>query len=242
LLTEDALKDILHQSKLNISEKILICLVVNENKPKSISEIKSIAENAGLWLGTINISQYLSRTKGLAIRTPKGWELTSKGIQAIETLIGVSIKSPATIITADLRKNLPKIANPDTRSYLEEAIKCAEAGYFRAAVIMSWVGAISILYDYVIKSKLTEFNKEASRRDSKWKIAKFRDDLALMKESDFLDILESISIIGKSVKIELKKRLDLRNGCGHPNSLKIGENIVAAHIESLILNVFSQFQ
>jgi hypothetical protein len=62
-----------------------------------------------------------------------------------------------------------------------------------------------------------------------------------MKESEFLNVIEAISVIGKSVKQELLKRLELRNGCGHPNSLSIGEHTVSAHIEALILNVFSRF-
>jgi hypothetical protein len=62
-----------------------------------------------------------------------------------------------------------------------------------------------------------------------------------MQESDFLDILDKISVIGKSVKLELGVCLTLRNGCGHPNSLKIADHRVAAHIESLILNIFSRF-
>ncbi len=32
-----------------------------------------------------------------------------------------------------------------------------------------------------------------------------------------------------------------RNGCGHPNSLKIGANTAAHHIEILLLNVFQKF-
>jgi len=62
-----------------------------------------------------------------------------------------------------------------------------------------------------------------------------------MKEHDFLDVLESISLIGKNVKQELQQSLQLRNACGHPNSLKIGVNKVSSHIEILILNVFSKF-
>ena len=61
------------------------------------------------------------------------------------------------------------------------------------------------------------------------------------READFLDCLEGASIIGKSVRKELGVCLDLRNGCGHPNGLKIGETRVAAHIESLILNVYARF-
>jgi len=67
------------------------------------------------------------------------------------------------------------------------------------------------------------------------------DGLARMKEHDFLDVLESISLIGKNVKQELQQSLQLRNACGHPNSLKIGVNKVSSHIEILILNVFSKF-
>lgn len=62
-----------------------------------------------------------------------------------------------------------------------------------------------------------------------------------MKEVDFLNILEHLSLVGKSVKQELEGCLKLRNGCGHPNSLKIGDHTVATHVEKLVLNVFSQF-
>jgi hypothetical protein len=75
----------------------------------------------------------------------------------------------------------------------------------------------------------------------KWREARTADDLGLMKEKDFLDRLAAISMIGKNVKEELQKCLDLRNACGHPNSLKLGPNAVAHHLEILILNVFEKF-
>jgi len=63
-----------------------------------------------------------------------------------------------------------------------------------------------------------------------------------MKEHDFLNVLESLSIIGNNVKQDLQNNgLKLRNACGHPNTLAVGQNMVAAHLERLILNVFSQF-
>ena len=62
-----------------------------------------------------------------------------------------------------------------------------------------------------------------------------------MKADTFLDILQAISVIGKNVKQELKKGLTLRNGCGHPNSLKLAEHKVSSHIEDLMLNVFAVF-
>lgn len=91
------------------------------------------------------------------------------------------------------------------------------------------------------KHHLVAFNAEAQRRDPKWRSAKNADGLARMGESDFLNILEHLSVIGKNVKQELEASLKRRNGCGHPNSLQIGENAVAAHVETLILNVFAKY-
>jgi hypothetical protein len=144
-------------------------------------------------------------------------------------------------IATDLRSELAKIKNATTRAFAEEAIKCYEDNLYRSAVVMSWLSAIDVLYDLVVTKHLTNFNKQALRIDPKWKLAKSADDLARMKESDFLDRIVGISVIGKNVKNELKHCLDRRNGCGHPNSLKIGPNTVAHHLEILLLNVFQPF-
>jgi hypothetical protein len=88
---------------------------------------------------------------------------------------------------------------------------------------------------------LAPFNAETLRRDSKWKPAKTTDDLGLLKESELLNVLAAISVIGKNIKQELEGCLTLRNGCGHANTMKLGEAKVAAHVETRVLNVFSQF-
>src|SRR5207245_865629 len=133
------------------------------------------------------------------------------------------------------------LSDPETITFLQEAIACLEAGLKRAAVVLSWVGAMSVLYKFVVVNHLTAFNAEALRRDGKWRVASSADGLARMKEHDFLDTLEAIGVIGKNVKQELLTSLSLRNACGHPNSLLIGENRVAAHIEVLVLNVFAKY-
>ena len=62
-----------------------------------------------------------------------------------------------------------------------------------------------------------------------------------MKEHEFLQVLAAISVLGKNVKDELEGCLKLRNGCGHPNTLTVGESKAAAHVETLIQNVFAKF-
>jgi hypothetical protein len=141
----------------------------------------------------------------------------------------------------DLRKEMAKITNSDTRAFVDEAVRCYEGKLHRSAIVMSWLASMDVLYAYVLKHHLKAFNNEAARVSAKWKAAVTADDLALMKERDFLDRLAAISMIGKNVKTALVECLDRRNGCGHPNSLKIGPQAVGHHIETLILNVFQKF-
>lgn len=241
MLTADSLKAILCQPLSN-TQRLLICLAVDKNRPKPTSEIKQLAIKGGLnearkW----NISDYLAKSRAYVVRSPDGWSLTLQGKKYVEELIKPYIKKPITKLTTDLRSHLPKITDPDTRAFLEEAIGCCEASFWRAAVVLSWAGAVSVLYDHVLQHKLADFNKEALRKNPDWKTAKTKDHLARMKESDFLATLQAISVLDKNVRQELVHCLELRNACGHPSSLQIGEHRTAAHLEMLILNVFTKF-
>jgi hypothetical protein len=239
LLTEEQLKELLHQQGITQVDQMLLCLALDGSRPKQLREIRTIAVAAGLTSAkTMNIAAVLARSNGKAINTPSGWELRNDGKAVVERLAGPYVKSAVPVAATGLRSQLTKITNTETLDFVQQAIACYESKLYRAAVVLSWVGAVSLLYDYVVKNKIVEFNTEALRRDAKWKSAKNADDLAAMKEHEFLQVLESISILGKSVKQELESCLKLRNGCGHPNSLKIAEHRVTSHIEILMLNVF----
>jgi hypothetical protein len=239
MFTDVQLKSALHVAGLSRKEEALLCLAVDPMKPRAVAEIRGIAVRAGVkgakgW----NIADTLGSLRGLAIRTDRGWELTAAGQAEAARLGGVN-QPPAPVST--LRKLLPKISSPDVVTFIEEALGSIEAHHYRAAVVLTWVGAVAILYDYVVVNHLAAFNAEAQRRDAKWKSAKTADDLARMKEHDFLQVLESLSVIGKNVKTELEACLKLRNACGHPNSLKVAEHRVNSHVETLVLNVYAEF-
>lgn len=240
MLSPSDLKTWLHRD-LPQRDKLLLILASQDN-PCQVKEMKEVAKKAGLRTpSNWNPSATLGRSKGLAIRTPEGWEITDSGKQHLRNL-GVTKISPAAVqVALDLRAELQNITDDDTRSFVEEAIKCHEAELYRSAIVMSWLGSVDLLHNHVLENHLKRFNAEAKRIDTKWKDARTKDDLGRMKEADFLDRIVGLSIIGKNVKKELKDCLDRRNGCGHPNSLKIGPNTVAHHIEILILNVFQKF-
>jgi len=246
LLTDDALRDALHARTLSRQDILLVVLAVDADAPKQVKSIRASAQGAGFpeaskW----NISETLKRAGSLAIRLPDGWILTAAGRKHVDGLGVVPAKksiAPKIVAqVAQLRAEIARTSNSDTRAFVEEAITALEVGLFRSSVVLSWAGAMSLLYDNVMSSCLADFNAEAKRRDSKWKNAKIKDDLGRMKESDFLDVVGSppISMISKNLKEELKTNcLSLRNACGHPSSPRIGENRVSAHLEILILNLF----
>lgn len=241
MLDINDLKSWLHKKDFAINDKLLMILSSLE-PPAQVKDINQQAKNVGFRIPPkTNISSLLSRTNGLAIRTPEGWELTDSGVGHLIQL-GISTLSPASIqVAVDLRKELDGISDATTKSFAEEAIKCHEAGLYRSAIVMSWMTAIDILHKHIHANHLADFNKEAKRINANWRPAKSTDDLGKMKESDFLDRLSTMSVIGKNVKKELKDCLDRRNACGHPNSLKIGPNTVAHHLEILLLNVYQVF-
>lgn len=234
------LPGLLSSDDLTRKDKVLV-LLFDKDEEAPVKDITQLAVTNGLreakkW----NISQILSKLKGLAVKLPGGWSITEKGKNHLSE-IGVVRNSPTQSIKPTLRKYASDISNSDVRQFAEEAISALENGLLRSAVVLSWVGAVSILHHEVIKNHLNTFNAEAVKRFPKWKNAFSSDGLSKMKEYDLLQMLNGISVIGKNVKDELEVCLKLRNSCGHPNSLKLGEHKVASHIEILILNVYGKF-
>lgn len=236
------IKRLVHQPGLSRRDCLLILLSANGGEPMRVSKIEDIGKNAGIRsISKWNISNILGASNSQAIRTTDGWELGESGVERLAE-IGLDLRTESsTHLAKDLRDAAKSISDPNVRSFIDEAITCLERRCYRAATVISWVGAVSVLYNHVLAHKLTEFNREATRRHKKWKPAKTFDDFADMKEDEFLDVLHAISVIGKSVKDDLKIRLKTRNGAGHPNSYQVGENMIRAHIESLINHVFSKF-
>lgn len=238
MLSSEAVKQHISDPEVSQKDRVLLCLSVEVVRAKTVKEITQIGVTCGYpAIKKLNVSSVLSKQQGLAIRSPDGWELTEKGKSHIKSIIG----GPVAVLSSTLRANLHDITNVETLAFVEEAVQCFEAHLYRAAVVLSWVGAVSVLYSHVLTNHKANFNSAAAKKNPKWKPANNSDDLTRMKEADFLEVCESASIIGKSVKQELQTALTFRNGCGHPNSLKLGEHRVSAHIESLVLNVYSQY-
>lgn len=241
MLSSDDLKRLLAGSDLSRRSAMLLLLAFDDCSIKRVAELKEFAKSHGLRrIEKWNVSQVLKALGDKAVRLEDGWEITPQGLNELADN-GLLTQSPLVAANSSLRAHLVNISQPNTQDFVSEAVAALEHGLIRSAIVLSWVGAASTLYDYVVANKLKEFNSEAQRRDNKWKPAKNQDDLCKMKEFNFLEILEAISVIGKNCKKELQDCLARRNSCGHPNSLAIGEHVVAAHIEILIQNIYMKF-
>jgi hypothetical protein len=243
MFNSEELTDLLSSKDLSRRDKVLLVLVNADGAPLSLAAIKQVAVNHGLReINKWNVADVLAKAQGLATKVPDGWKLTKSGLEFIKSEYPTQDAFSTKDVAVQLRSHLGKIQNLETREFVDESIKCLEANLYRSAVVMSWVGAMSILYDYILAQKLSDFNAEAKRRKPDWKLAVTKDDLALMRESEFLDVLSSLSVIGKNTKEHLKNNcLNLRNSCGHPSSLKLGKHTVEAHLEFLILNVYEKY-
>jgi hypothetical protein len=242
LLDKSSLRDLLSKKELSAKDKLLLCLAADPVSPRQTKDIRELAVSVGLRSAkTWNVSSYLSKATSFAVRTNEGWELTADGMNYVFQIAGPLLPSVTPLVLSALRKQIISISDNNTKSFVEESIKCFELSLYRSAIVFSWVGAIAVLQSFVHGNHLLAFNTEALRRDLKWRKALTPDDIGRMKEYDFLQVLHAISVLGKNVKDELEVCLKLRNGCGHPNSLVVGEHKASAHIETLMQNVFSRF-
>jgi hypothetical protein len=224
----------------------MIVLQDDENPEKSPNEIQSILIRSGHDDVKVHQSLNALKERGVVARNGENgnWRLTEKGREELYAKgLAAPKKSVVVRVRDDLREILVSIPDSQTRAFVEEAILCLEAGALRSAIIMSWAGCIAVLYGHVLKNPdlLEKFNHEAQKRKPKWKLAHDLDGLSEMKESEFIEILDSLGVIPKNDKKRMLSALDDRNRSAHPNSSKIGENQVAGHIEYLVLHVFSKF-
>lgn len=229
------------QTDLPRSVKLL--LILKEiDRGAQIRDIKRVSEQHGFRIPTSwNCSSILKRTRGQAVQKPSGWEITSRGNDALVALGLMTSKRPTLRVANDLRELLPAIGDHRTQAFVRESIEAYENSLFRSAAVMSWLGAVDALQGNVVKHNLKEFNRECSRLDPKFKPIRDKNGLSRLKERDFLDRIAAIGAISKDVKIALIECLDRRNSCGHPNDYQLRDQTVAHHLETLIVNVFQPF-
>jgi hypothetical protein len=235
------LRDALTRKDISKTDKYLL-IVGHHDGPVIGANIRAIAKENGWKDGAKSVpSSFLKKSKH-ALLLPKGWTLTGPGRTSLEGRGLISKIGVLTPVTQTLEKYILDLHDADKARFVEEAIACVKNKSYRAAIVLTWVGALYLMYNYVLREKLAEFNAEVYRRYPKSKRASTIDDLAaLVKEAEFLNVLEHINAITKAEAKELEGCLDRRNTAGHPNSHTFTEVGVGNHIETLVASVYRRY-
>ncbi|WP_291048605.1 hypothetical protein [Hyphomonas sp.] len=238
----DAFAEFISQKSRPQKDICLAALVYLGGEAKG-TEIKAALKAHGFRNAhSLNLHTALQRTEGMVVNHAATWKLLAPGEQFI-VAAGLDLRSTRSQqLDASLRSELDKLTDGNRKTFMLEAVSAFESKLYRAAVVLSWVGAVNVLHEFIAVNHLGAFKRayEARYPNSKLTVQNVAS-LTQVKESDFLQVCQDCGIIDKSVKNELATRLDLRNQAGHPNTLKIGENMAAAHIECLLKNVFLVF-
>ncbi|MEJ0077161.1 MAG: hypothetical protein WDO17_17300 [Alphaproteobacteria bacterium] len=223
-----------------------------------LSEINQPAQTAsvrdkGLQIGFRGVTQWHlsailknAANEGLVAQLADGWRITSLGLKLIEKHY---IPEAAIILETrhSLRAHLQKIADEQRRAFVEEAIKSFDVKAYRAAIVLSWVGAAHIIQDHIVTNHRAAFNAAGAAKVAtsggkyRFNPVKSAKEFGVIGEAEMLQLCQDAGILHKAEKQILQDRLDLRNQCGHPNPVVVAEHAVANHLEILMLNVYSRY-
>jgi hypothetical protein len=87
MLSEEFSRALLVRSDLTQEEIVLVCLATRSFHGKSVAEVRSFATHAGIrsaW--SWNISSILGQSRGRALRTQHGWQLTVPGWNTVREI------------------------------------------------------------------------------------------------------------------------------------------------------------
>jgi hypothetical protein len=131
----------------------------------------------------------------------------------------------------DLRKLLPGLSNQDESDYLKEAISCAEAGFYKASIVMGWCAAIDRMQKKILAVGFDAFNT-ASRQLKNQTSGKFKkwnkefsiatlSELQTVFDNDLIIVLEGMGLLDGNQSQRLDTCFQYRNHSAHPGEAPI---------------------
>lgn len=252
MLNDDNLLLAIRQMAATGQRTPVLLLLAHLDQPAPTATIRNKGKQIGFRnMADWNLTDVLRKAArdGQVAQLDKGWRILAPGLRVIE-----GHYTPESAIVAETRHSLrihsQKITDAQRRAFVDETIKSFDVKAYRAAVVLSWVGAANIIQDHIVENHQAAFNAagaarlmKASTAGNKYNFTPVRSskDFGVIGESEMLQLCQDAGILHKAEKQILQDRLDLRNQCGHPNPISIAEHVVASHIEILMLNVYSKY-
>jgi hypothetical protein len=140
--------------------------------------------------------------------------------------------SPASSLSL-LHNILKDLPDPEENEYLQEAISCAQRGFFRAAVVLGWSAAVDRIHRRIEVLGFTQFNVTSTQMASqqKGRFKRFNSpqtigsigEIREVFDSIILWVIEGMGMIDSNEHTRLRSCFDMRCHCGHPGDAPITE-------------------
>lgn len=155
---------------------------------------------------------------------------------------------PAQNARTQLESLTDGITDPAQIAFLEETIKCYNAGAYRATIVMMWALAIDHLRLYILANKLEKYNQAYSASTNKriqhafgkTEYIEYIEDFVELDDSIFIELCGIAGVVRKNTKGTLERCLKKRNQAAHPNTVTFTQEIVIAHIQELVHDVIEK--
>lgn len=108
-----------------------------------------------------------------------------------------------------------------SRSYLAEAVACAKAGAFRAAIVTTWIAVVHDINEKIHELAALNDTRAGQLSSMFRKIVETHDMAASLKwEKELLGVAQDdFEFFGALAREDLKRIYDDRNKCAHPSML-----------------------
>ncbi len=195
------------------------------------------------WLAS-HMSKGVSNRPKRFVKRDGGYRLENKRKEAIATLLGDG--APDTQTSAALSRLETLVPRGPKRDFLQETVKCFNAGANRAAIVMCWNLAVHHLQEHILvdATRHAAFDAVlAKNTDKRVKITAItkQDDFTEMSEAKLLEFCREAKIITSTIFNKLKVRLNERNGAAHPSGVTIKPKAAEVYIEDLVDNVLLKY-
>ncbi len=125
-----------------------------------------------------------------------------------------------------LHKVIESLPDPVEGEYLDEAIKCAQRGFYRASVVLGWCATIDRMHRKIEDIGFTIFNvtstKMASQKSGRYKRFNSPQNVSSLSElrevfdRNVLHIIEGMGLVDTNQNTRLISCFEMRNQAAHP--------------------------
>jgi hypothetical protein len=130
---------------------------------------------------------------------------------------------------ADTAAKLAKLTAVQ-RELLGEAVKCAEYGFNRAAVVLAWAALVGLLHDRCEQDGFAKLN--AARPT--WAIATRDQMRQQVKDFQLIEALRVAGFLRAKEERRLKALLDTRNDAAHPGVPAPTQNVTLGTLDHVL--------